>query len=141
MSLLLLFQPSRDVKLRAFGLKLVAGHEYSYRYKIKSNIAQYVSTSVVNADLSSLGYASKYAVAATWTQVTGTFTADTNQTNAKVQVHVSVEPSTVEVDDVEVLDKTLSTKNFRVMGIKSSLTPGSFTQTLKLREVTDAETA
>lgn len=141
MSLLLLFQPSRDVKFRADSIKLVAGHLYAFKYKIKSSITQYISTSEINPDESVLGNQSQYCLAATWTLCSGEFTADQDTTNGILQIHMSVDPSTVEVDDVEVIDKTMATKNYRVMGIKTSMTPGNFTQTLKLREVTSAETA
>lgn len=133
---------SGDVYLKHDKVKLLTGHVYRLTYKVRSNIAQTINTKALTSGGSSNGLNSnKYIRADVWKTLQFEFTATTTDHDSQLRVQPASQAHTIYFDEFKLIDLTLERKQYRVMRIQGSVLPGSFIQTLTLREKTDAETA
>lgn len=69
------------------------------------------------------------------------FNASATDPNSVLRIIMEAAVQVTRFDKFRLIDYTIYKKNYRLMRIQGSMFPGSFVQTLTLREVTDAETA
>ena len=133
---------SGDVYLKHDKVKLVTGHVYRLTYKVRSNIAQTINTKALTSAGAANGLnTSKYIRADAWKTLQFEFTATTTDHNSQLRVQPASQAHTIYFDQFRLIDLTLERKQYRIMRIQGSILPGTFIQTLTLREKTTAETA
>jgi hypothetical protein len=142
MSLLLLYHPSREVKLINSPVNLDSSHQYRCSFKVWCDTNASIEYGFVDSsDGAQHTYGSQFIVAETWTTVTFTFTPTTTDNASRLVIHLPDDANTFRFDDANLLDLTSEQLSYRVMRIQGSMNPGSYVQTLTLREKTAAETA
>ena len=104
---------------------------------------QDIGVKVQNAAGSQISLNSSYGLkyADTWKTASFEFTA--LETNAVSELRITPETAvqTIYLDKFRLYDLTQEMKEYRIMRIQGSLLPGSFLQTLTIREKTATETA
>lgn len=140
MSLLLLF-PYHGTELRST-VKIVVGHQYQLICRVRSNVAQTIRVRVDDsASANNSLDTTKVLSADTWETINVTFTGAASDKNSQLRLLPDQVVQNFYADRFRLIDLTLDRKQYRIMRIQGSLVPGSFVQTLTLREKTDAETA
>ena len=76
-----------------------------------------------------------------WKTAVFEFTGVTTDHNSVLKITPETEVQSIWFDKFRLYDLTLERKQYRLMRIQGSVMPGSFIQTLTLREKTAAETA
>lgn len=133
---------SGDVYLKHEKIKLITGHVYRLTYKVRSNIAQTINTKALTSGAAANGLNSdKYIREDVWKTLQFEFTATTTDHNSQLRIQPASQAHTIYFDEFRMIDLTLERKQYRIMRIQGSVLPGSFIQTLTLREKTTAETA
>lgn len=67
------------------------------------------------------------------------FTATATDSNSRIRIFPSLTAQSFYIDKVVLIDLTKEKKNYRLLRIKGSIYPGTFIQTLTLREKLDTE--
>ena len=131
-----------DVYLKHEKIKLLANHVYRLTFKVRSDIAQTINTKALTSAAAANGLnTDKYIRADAWKVLQFEFTATTTDHNSQLRIQPASQAHTIYFDQFKLIDLTLERKQYRIMRIQGSVLPGSFIQTLTLREKTDAETA
>lgn len=140
MSLLTLFLP-RGVKTELQrNIKLIANHQYRLTFKVRSTVAQNIRTIIEDhTQTTTINLADKDIPANIWTQFKVVFTPAISDETALLRIRFENVSQNFWVDDFKMYDLTKEMKAYRVMRIKGSIFPGTFIQTLTLREKTDNE--
>lgn len=131
------------VELRCSNIPLTNGEEYVLSLKMRASRTQNVDVDIYDSGLSTQSLDKVATVVAdTWKQFAWTFTAQATDLDSKLRIHLNMDAvQDFYVDDVVLLNLTKEEKEYRLMRIKGSMRPGSFTQELTLREITESETA
>lgn len=131
-----------SAKLILNGVKLVSGHVYRLSFKARSTEASSVQIQVVDRNLANQSLTTiKNLSANIWKTLNAEFTAAASDTDSKVVLTPEAIVQTFYIDEVKVIDLTLERKSYRIVRIQGSMMPGSYIQTLTLREVNAQETA
>lgn len=146
MSLLLLFPQAAvaltEVYLKYTPIKIVASDDYRFSFRVRSDTAQQLHIKVVD---SAGGNASldiyRHIEADTWEVIKSEFSGVASDTASQIFIYVSAEVQEIFVDDFKLYNLSVERKEYRIMRIQGRMRPGSFLQTLTLREKTAAETA
>lgn len=144
MSLTLLFPtetgPTGDVYLKHDKIKIISGHVYRLSFVVRTNLAGTINTKVLdsgggNGSLNS----DKYLVDAKFKTFQFEFTGAITDHNSQIRIQPASAEQILYFDQFRLIDLTLDRKQYRIMRIQGSMFPGSFIQTLSLREFTPAE--
>jgi len=140
MSLLTLFLP-RGVKTELQKtIPLIANHEYRLTFKVRSTVAQTIRTLIEDqTQTTTISLSVKEIPANIWTQFKVIFTPVASHQAALLRIRFENVSQNFWADDFKLYDMTKELKQYRVMRIKGSVFPGTFIQTLTLREKTDNE--
>ncbi len=142
MSQLLLFLPSHEVKLVASPVKITNTHQYRLEVMIWGQLAFTIQDTPMTTAGVLIGAIGEQAIpAGTWTKMVHRFTATATALSGQIVIRFPTAGNTIRIDDAKLIDVTLETKQYRIMRIKGSMFPGSYIQTLTLREKTATETA
>lgn len=142
MSLLLFFATSDVVAYRHNRIPLTLNHVYKLSMRVRATINTTFNLLVTDSSIQNVSLnTSPSLYANTWKTVAAEFTAVKTDTNSSIWVKPQTVPHDFYVDKVFLTDLTLNRKEYRIMRIQGSMLPGSFVQTLTLREKTTAETA
>mgnify|MGYP000898356396 CR=1 FL=1 len=130
-------------ELRGINIPLVAGHQYNLTMMMRSTRAQDINVKIQDSNLANQSESiTKPIPANTWTPFNFKFTAAATDPESVIRITLNMESiQTFYIDKVRMIDLTIEQKQYRIMRIQGSMLPGSFVQTLTLREKTDAETA
>ena len=129
-------------KLILSGVNLVSGHVYRLILKARSTMASSVQIQVVDENLANQSLTTiKNLSANIWKVLSAEFTAAATDDNSKMIITPEAILQSFYVDEVSIIDLTLERKSYRLVRIQGSMMPGSYIQTLTLREVNAQETA
>lgn len=140
MSLLLLFQnqaPSlTSVYLKNTPFKIISGDTYSLSFWAQSNKSQQIQVRVFDSagGNSSLN-AYRYLVADTPELLKFDFTGAASDDNSQLRIILDASVHNFYIDRVILINLSKERKSYRLVQIKGDMRPGSFLQTLTLREV------
>jgi len=147
MSLILLFLPHAAggitaLEYRNVDVPIITAHVYKLSFKVYSNLAQQLNVIVQNS-AQSVTSLNKYKVitANAWNTIQFEFTGGATDPNSLLRIVMQAAVQETRFDKFRMIDYTIYKKSYRIMRIQGSMFPGSFIQTLTLREVTDAEIA
>jgi peptidoglycan/xylan/chitin deacetylase (PgdA/CDA1 family) len=122
-------------------IKLITGHEYRLLLKARSPTDQTIRIKLDNSTGVTTNSETWHGlVHDTTTTIKVEFTALATDDASRIHLAPTIGMSAY-FDDVTLIDLTEERKQYRVMRIQGSLIPGSFVQTLTLREKTASETA
>ncbi len=142
MSLLLFFATSDVVAFRHNRIPLIAGHVYKLSIKVRSTIATTFNLLMTDSSIANVSLNAMPTIPAnTWKMIAFEFTAVVTDNNSYLWVKPQTVAQDFYVDQAKLVDLTVERKQYRIMRIVGSVLPGSFIQTLTLREKTAAETA
>lgn len=124
-------------------IKIIAGHEYSLSLLVYSTLSIDVDMRMYESSETTLqGEQIRFVALGAWKLIKMTFTALNTDDNGVLWLNL---PATAvyqfRADRVRIYDLTKEKKEYRLMRIQGSMRPGSFVQTLTLREKTAAESA
>jgi len=129
-------------KLILNGVNLVSGHVYRLVFKARSTETISLQVQVVDKNLANQSYTGvKNLTANIWKTLSAEFTAAASDEDSKVVLTPEEKLQSFYVDEVQIIDLTLERKSYRLVRIQGSMMPGSYIQTLTLREVNAQETA
>lgn len=141
---LILIEPPRITALELKNTKvpLIAGHLYRLQYKVRSNLLQEVQVTLTDRNDANPSLDTIIDVPVNqWNKHTHIFTAVETDDHSILHFFPALFGQEIWFDAFSLIDLTMSKKSYRIMRIQGSLLPGSFVQTLTLREKTTAETA
>lgn len=143
MSLLLFFARPEAVQYRHERIKLVAGHTYKLSIKVRSTVAPQTIIIYLTNSAYTLQAATYPTIltADTWQMITLEFTATLSDNNSILWIKPNATSQSFYLDKANLIDLTVERKQYRIMRIVGSMMPGTFIQTLTLREKTATETA
>lgn len=146
MSLLLLFLPSgggaQTLEFRHGNIPLISGNVYRLTFKARSTLAQSFTVKIQNTAESVLHLNQTGDLEANeWKIFSYEFTALATDDLAKLSIYPYIAIQSFYADNFKLINLTKERKQYRIMRIVGSLLPGSFIQTLTLREKTASETA
>jgi len=131
------------IELRCGNIPLVSGQDYRLSFLCRSTIAQTITVQVYNSTLVTVSKNTyKIIPANIWKGFACDFTALATDANSVLRIFLTNSAvHSFYLDRVKLINLSKELKNYRVMRIQGSMLPGSFIQTLTLREVTASETA
>lgn len=134
---------SGTIEIRCADIPLVIGQQYRLSFMFRSTLAQYITIEIYNSGLTTPSLSTtRYVPANTWKGIKDDFTCAVTDDNSILRIHLSNDADhDAYIDKVRIVNLTKELKSYRIMRIQGSLLPGSFIQTLTLREVTASETA
>lgn len=142
MSLLLLFTSPDVVNWRHRRIKLISGNVYKLSFRVRATVAQTFNVMITDSTwLTQSLNANPTILADRWTTITYEFTAQATDNDSYLWIKVLTGSQDFYLDKFNLINLTTERKQYRIMRIQGSILPGSFIQTLTLREVTSAETA
>lgn len=131
------------IELRSGNLPLVSGQLYRLTMKVRSTRTQNIDVDVQDSALANPSLdATRTITANIWETLKFEFTAAATDADSKLRIHLDMDDvQEFWVDDCDLFNLTKERKQYRIMRIQGSMLPGSFIQTLTLREKTAQETA
>lgn len=131
------------VELRAGNIPLVSGEVYRLAVRVRSTRSQNLVFDMQDSALANPSLAAtRHITANIWETLKFEFTAAATDTNSKLRIHLDMnDVQEFWIDNCELFSLTKERKQYRVMRIQGSMLPGSYIQTLTLREKTAQETA
>lgn len=129
-------------ELRHSKIKIISGHVYKLSFRVRSTLAQQLNVRIQNSGggTTSLNQ-NKVITANEWQTIKFEFTASASDDNSVLRVVMQASIQEMWFDRFRLIDLTLHRRQYRIMRIQGSVLPGSFVQTLTLREKTANETA
>lgn len=124
-------------------ISLKLDHEYRLTFRARSDQTQdltVVMRNIAGTEIS-LNSTASITVANRWQNLRLEFTAVETNKKSELRVYPEAIDQTLYLDNFCLIDLTNEQKIYRVMRIQGSILPGSFVQSLTLREKTSAETA
>jgi len=143
MSLLLLF-PSHGPKtyLKHYRIPLIVGNIYKLSFKVRGDLQELVTVLMTDSTQANISLSDSFEVTQNqWKSPAFEFTALATDTNSYLIFIIPGDVQNIYFDNFKLINLTRERKQYRIMRIQGSMTPGSFIQTLTLREKTTAETA
>jgi hypothetical protein len=131
-----------DIKVKATDIPLILGHSYRLSFEARATVSVNVQVQVTNEEETVENLSSDFHIkeANVWNTRKFEFTAtETDEHSTLIFKPDLLETHSFYVERVSIIDLTIEQKNYRLMRIQGSMRPGSFVQTLTLREVTDSE--
>lgn len=124
-------------------ISLKLGHEYRLTFRARSDQTQDLTVMMQNIASTqiSLNDTASITIANRWQNLRLEFTALETNKQSQLRVYPEAIDQTLYLDNFNLIDLTNEQKIYRVMRIQGSILPGSFVQSLTLREKTTAETA
>lgn len=124
-------------------IKIIAGHDYSLSALVYSTESIDVDMRVYESTETILqGQQTRFIASGAWKVIKMEFTALNDDDNGILWLNIpATTPYQFRVDRVRIYDLTKEKKLYRLMRIQGSMRPGSFVQTLTLREKTASESA
>lgn len=131
------------VEMRAGNIPLVSGQVYRLAFKVRSTRSQNINIKMQESTLTTDSVnITRHLLADTWKQIHYEFTAQATDADSKLRIFLDMDDvQEFWLDEVELFNLSKERKQYRVMRIQGSMLPGSFVQTLTLREKTSSETA
>ncbi len=142
MSLLLFFASSDSIVWKHRRIPLIAGNVYKFSVKIRATVAQTFNIVFTNRSYTTNGLNARPTIAANvWKTFAYEFTALETDNDSFLLIKPSAIAHQFYVDGAKLINLTKERKQYRIMRIQGSVLPGTFVQTLTLREKTATETA
>lgn len=132
-----------EVYLLKSNIPLKVSHEYRLTFRARSDQTQELTVMMQNiaGTQISLNDTAPITIANRWQNLRLEFTALETNKQSQLRVYPEAIDQTLYLDNFNLIDLTNEQKIYRVMRIQGSILPGSFVQSLTLREKTTAETA
>lgn len=123
-------------------IRLITGHVYRLTMNVRTNTQQSITVKMTDSTAATVSLNQAISIAADrWEKLSFEFTAGVSDFHSILSVILANQEQEFWIDTLRLIDLTKERKEYRLMRIKGSLLPGSFIQTLTLREKTTAETA
>ena len=128
-------------KIHYSPINIISGHQYKLVFRVRptANVdirfkLQDILGTTIDLDDTKMAYAN------IWKIISATFTATFSGSDAELFIQPNVsEIMDIYIDQVVLIDLTVEQKSYRLMRIQGSMMPGSFLQTLTLREIAEGE--
>jgi len=134
---------SGDTYLLKSNISLKSGHDYRLTFRARSNEIQDLTVVMQNiaGTQVSLNDTASITIVDRWQNLRLEFTAVETNKKSELRIYPETTDQILYLDNFNLIDLTNEQKIYRVMRIQGSILPGSFVQSLTLREKTSAETA
>lgn len=131
-----------QAEIRQANIPLIVGHEYRLVLNVRGTREQNVTVKMETSGGASQGLNQTYSIEANrWTTKRFDFTALSTNLNNYLRVFPQATNQNFYIDNVSLIDLTRERKEYRIMRIQGSVVPGSFIQTLTIREKTSQESS